>query len=154
MAEEQSLSEQVESRTRNLTEAAEVVEEHTDGYAVEPKVSLQEGGRVKVEFDVSDLISDIQSDLPPNTTLRPDKFGAVRAVSFHTQHASYDSVRSVKDLIREMEEFHDDGAPVEKIIDMGSMQFGEDESDIEREIEKLRRQGEVYEPMTDRLRTT
>ncbi|MFC5971562.1 minichromosome maintenance protein MCM [Halomarina salina] len=63
-----------------------------------------------------------------------------------------DRVRSIKDIIREVEGEYDDGAPVEEVLDQAEA-AGIERSKAEHEIEKLRRQGDVYEPSQDHLRT-
>ena len=64
-----------------------------------------------------------------------------------------DRVKNVKALISEIEKEYDSGAPVEEVLDRAE-ETGMERSQAEHEIEKLRRQGEVYEPQTDHLRTT
>ncbi|MWG34590.1 LAGLIDADG family homing endonuclease [Halomarina oriensis] len=63
-----------------------------------------------------------------------------------------DRVRSIKDIIRDVETEYDDGAPVEEVLDQAEA-AGIERSKAEHEIEKLRRQGDVYEPSQDHLRT-
>jgi hypothetical protein len=63
-----------------------------------------------------------------------------------------DAVGSIKDLIREIETHFDDGAPIDEVLDH-AVSFGMERSKAEHEIEKLRRQGDVYEPSQDHLRT-
>ncbi|RJT04417.1 minichromosome maintenance protein MCM [Halococcus sp. IIIV-5B] len=64
-----------------------------------------------------------------------------------------DRVKNVKALISEIESEYDSGAPVDEVLDRAE-ETGMERSQAEHEIEKLRRQGEVYEPQTDHLRTT
>ncbi|MGN8217952.1 LAGLIDADG family homing endonuclease [Halococcus morrhuae DSM 1307] len=64
-----------------------------------------------------------------------------------------DRVKNMKALIGELENEYDSGAPVEEVLDRAE-ETGMERSQAEHEIEKLRRQGEVYEPQTDHLRTT
>ncbi|MFD1513309.1 minichromosome maintenance protein MCM [Halomarina rubra] len=63
-----------------------------------------------------------------------------------------DRVRSIKDIIRDVEAEYDDGAPVDEVLDQAEA-AGIERSKAEHEIEKLRRQGDVYEPSQDHLRT-
>ncbi|MFO7926203.1 MAG: LAGLIDADG family homing endonuclease [Halobacteriota archaeon] len=63
-----------------------------------------------------------------------------------------DRIKNIKSLISEIETEYDEGAPIETILDRAE-EIGMDRSQAEHEIEKLRRQGDVYEPSTDHLRT-
>lgn len=58
----------------------------------------------------------------------------------------------VKDTISELEQEYDNGAPVAKVI--GHLTDEMSDEKAKHEIESLKEQGEVYEPETDRLRTT
>jgi DNA replicative helicase MCM subunit Mcm2 (Cdc46/Mcm family) len=59
---------------------------------------------------------------------------------------------TVKDLVGEVEDEHDEGAPIETVLDRAAA-VGIERSTAEHRIEKLRRQGDVYESPTDHLRT-
>lgn len=64
-----------------------------------------------------------------------------------------DRIKYVKTLISRIDaETPDEGAPIETILD-DAEEIGFERSEAEHEIEKLRRQGDVYEPTTDHLRT-
>jgi replicative DNA helicase Mcm len=63
-----------------------------------------------------------------------------------------DRIKNIKSLIAEIETEYDEGAPIETILDRAE-EMGMERSQAEHEIEKLRRQGDVYEPTTDHLRT-
>ena len=63
-----------------------------------------------------------------------------------------DRIKNIKSLIAEIESEYDEGAPIETILDRAE-EVGMERSQAEHEIEKLRRQGDVYEPTTDHLRT-
>ncbi|MEF8778812.1 MAG: LAGLIDADG family homing endonuclease, partial [Natronomonas sp.] len=63
-----------------------------------------------------------------------------------------DRIKNIKALISEIEAEYDEGAPVETVLDRAE-EMGMERSQAEHEIEKLRRQGDVYEPTTDHLRT-
>ncbi|WP_375137274.1 MULTISPECIES: hypothetical protein [Halostella] len=58
-----------------------------------------------------------------------------------------------KALIQDIEEEHDEGAPVEVLRERAN-EVGVSSSQIDAMIEKLKQLGEVYEPRTDHLRTT
>ena len=65
-----------------------------------------------------------------------------------------DRIKDLKGLISALEDEYDEGAPVSEVISQAMSDLGLDESKAEKEIENLRRKGEVYEPRTDYLRTT
>jgi len=69
-----------------------------------------------------------------------------------TSKSQRDRIRNIKAIIQEVEGEHDDGAPIEEVLERAES-TGMDRSKAEGEIEKLRRQGDVYEPRTDHLRT-
>ncbi|PSQ00892.1 AAA family ATPase [Halobacteriales archaeon QS_5_70_17] len=69
-----------------------------------------------------------------------------------TSKTQRDRIKNVKGLISEVEEEYDEGAPVDEVLDRAEA-TGIERSKAEHEIEKLRRQGDVYEPQTDYLRT-
>jgi len=70
-----------------------------------------------------------------------------------TSKSQRDRIRNLKELIGEIEEEYEEGAPVEVVMDRAD-EIGMDGSKAEHEIEKLKQKGEVYEPATDHLRTT
>ncbi|MCU4925840.1 ATP-binding protein [Halobacteria archaeon AArc-dxtr1] len=70
-----------------------------------------------------------------------------------TSKSQRDRIKNIKQLIGEVEEEYDDGAPIDIVLDRAT-EIGLDQSKAEREIEKLKQKGEVYEPSTDSLRTT
>ncbi|MFC6837243.1 minichromosome maintenance protein MCM [Halomarina ordinaria] len=69
-----------------------------------------------------------------------------------TSKTQRDRIRDIKGIIGEVEAEYDEGAPVEEVLDRAEA-AGIERSKAEHEIEKLRRQGDVYEPQTDHLRT-
>ncbi|GGL48543.1 ATP-binding protein [Halocalculus aciditolerans] len=64
-----------------------------------------------------------------------------------------DRIRNVKGLISDIEDDFDEGAPVDEVLARAE-EVGIDEGKAEHEIEKLKKQGEVYEPSNGHLRTT
>jgi replicative DNA helicase Mcm len=70
-----------------------------------------------------------------------------------TSKSQRDRIRNLKELIGEVEEDYEEGAPVEVVMERAD-EIGMDASKAEHEIEKLKQKGEVYEPATDHLRTT
>jgi replicative DNA helicase Mcm len=68
-----------------------------------------------------------------------------------TSKSQRDRIRNIKGLISEIEDEYDDGAPIEEVIDRAeTVDIGQ--SKAEHEIEKLREQGDVYEPTNGHLR--
>ncbi|MCU4971848.1 hypothetical protein OB955_03735 [Halobacteria archaeon AArc-m2/3/4] len=74
-------------------------------------------------------------------------------VGSESTRSQADRVTSVEDIVGEVEDNHEDGAPVEKVID-ACEDAGFDQGKVEHELEKLKRKGKVYEPSAGRLRTT
>ncbi|UPM43432.1 hypothetical protein [Halocatena salina] len=69
-----------------------------------------------------------------------------------TSKSQRDRIRNLKGIIAEVEEDHDVGAPREDVLDRVEA-AGMDREKAEYELEKLRRQGDVYEPQADTFRT-
>jgi replicative DNA helicase Mcm len=68
-----------------------------------------------------------------------------------TSKSQRDRIRNIKGLISEIEDEYDDGAPIEEVINRAeTVDIGQ--SKAEHEIEKLREQGDVYEPTNGHLR--
>lgn len=63
-----------------------------------------------------------------------------------------DRVERIKDIISELEDEYEDGAPVDKIY-IRAINRGMTEEKVEYELEKLRKQGSLYEPVADHLRS-
>ena len=70
-----------------------------------------------------------------------------------TSKTQRDRIRTLKQLISEIEEEYDEGAPVDEVLDRLD-EIGMERSTAEQEIENLKKKGEVYEPSLDHLRTT
>ncbi|SEH17008.1 replicative DNA helicase Mcm [Natronorubrum sediminis] len=70
-----------------------------------------------------------------------------------TSKSQRDRIKNLKQLISDIEEEYDDGAPVDIVLERAE-EVGMDHSKAEHEIEKLKQKGEVYEPSTNTLRTT
>ncbi|WP_418280580.1 LAGLIDADG family homing endonuclease [Halorubrum sp. DTA98] len=70
-----------------------------------------------------------------------------------TSKSQRDRIKNIKGLIADIEEEYEEGAPVEEVLDRAG-EIGMDQGKAEREIEKLRTKGEVYEPKQGHLRTT
>ncbi|NGM68555.1 XRE family transcriptional regulator [Natronolimnobius sp. AArcel1] len=70
-----------------------------------------------------------------------------------TSKSQRDRIKNLKQLISDIEEEYDEGAPVDIVLERAE-EVGMDHSKAEHEIDKLKQKGEVYEPSTDNLRTT
>ncbi|ELY64883.1 minichromosome maintenance protein MCM [Natrinema versiforme] len=70
-----------------------------------------------------------------------------------TSKSQRDRIKNLKQLIGDIEEEYDDGAPVDIVMERAE-EIGMDHTKAEHEIDKLKQKGEVYEPSTDTLRTT
>ncbi|MEF8826452.1 MAG: LAGLIDADG family homing endonuclease, partial [Halapricum sp.] len=64
-----------------------------------------------------------------------------------TSKSQRDRIQNLKGIIADIQDEYDDGAPVDIVIERAE-EVGIDESKAEHEIEKLKQQGEIYEPTT------
>ena len=77
----------------------------------------------------------------------------IDVVETGTSKSQRDRIRDITDLIAEMAADTEKGVPMDELLDEAE-ERGMERSKAEHEIEKLRRQGDVYEPNTDHLRVT
>jgi replicative DNA helicase Mcm len=70
-----------------------------------------------------------------------------------TSKSQRDRIKNLKQLIADIEEDYEEGAPVDKVLERAD-EIGMDRSRAEDEIEKLKTRGELYQPKADHLRTT
>ena len=107
-----------------------------------------------VEKDDADRVIDIVRSCLQDIGVDPEtgEFDA-DVVETGMSKSQQDRIRNIKGLIEEIESEYEEGAPVEEVLDRAD-EIGMDAGKAEREIEKLRRKGEVYEPRQDYLRTT
>jgi len=70
-----------------------------------------------------------------------------------TSKSQRDRVKNILDLVGEIEEEYDEGAPVDVVVERAEEQ-GIESSKAEHEIEQLKQKGEVYTPTKGHLRTT
>ena len=70
-----------------------------------------------------------------------------------TSKSQRDRIRNLKGLVSDIEDDYEEGAPVDEVLERAE-EIGMEPSKAEHEIEKLKQQGELYEPSTDHLRTT
>lgn len=67
-------------------------------------------------------------------------------------HTQGDRIKTIRAPIKEIIVEHEDGAPVEKVVERAS-EAGVDESKVKHELKKLRERGEIFEPATGHVRT-
>ncbi|WP_053949171.1 hint domain-containing protein [Halolamina sediminis] len=108
--------------------------------------TVEEQDADKVIEIVRDSLEDIGVD--PET----GEFDA-DVIETGTSKSQRDRIKSVKALIGDIEEEYDEGAPIEEVLDRAG-EVGMDEDKAEKEIESLRKKGELYEPVQGHLRTT
>ncbi|GGN12394.1 LAGLIDADG family homing endonuclease [Halarchaeum nitratireducens] len=70
-----------------------------------------------------------------------------------TSKSQRDRIKNLRALIEDIEDDFEEGAPTEEVMARAE-EVGMERSKAEHEIEKLKKQGEVYEPSTGHLRTT
>jgi len=70
-----------------------------------------------------------------------------------TSKSQRDRIKGIKDLIAEVEEEYEKGAPLDEVFERAEAN-GMDRSKIEKEIESLRAKGELYEPANGHIRLT
>lgn len=77
----------------------------------------------------------------------------VDIVESGTSKSQRDRIKGVKSVIQDVEEEFKHGAPIDEVLELCDV-IGIDPEKAEKEIEKLKTKGEVYEPTTDHLRTS
>ncbi|PSQ57103.1 MCM family protein, partial [Halobacteriales archaeon SW_7_71_33] len=70
-----------------------------------------------------------------------------------TSKTQRDRIQNIRTLISEIQGEYDVGAPIDVVIERGE-DLNMDRQKIEHEIEKLKKQGELYQPDNDHVRTT
>jgi replicative DNA helicase Mcm len=108
---------------------------------------------VKIE-DAERAIDIVQSSL--DEVGRDPETGEydVDVIETGTSKTERDRIKNIKELIKEIASEQDEaGAPMEEILNRAD-EVDMDVSKAEREIEKLRREGEVYNPKDGGLKLT
>ena len=108
--------------------------------------TVEEGDAQRVIEIVRSSLQDIGVD-PETGELDAD------VIETGTSKSQRDRIQNLKGIIADIQDEYDDGAPVEVVIERAE-EVGIDESKAEHEIEKLKQQGEIYEPTNGNLRTT
>jgi len=105
------------------------------------------------EQDAERVIELVRSSLE-NIGVAPETGeGEASVVERGTSEEQRERIKTIRDIIVDLEEEYDEGAPVDVVIERAE-EHGMDASTAEHEIDKLKQQGEVYEPRTDHLRGT
>ncbi|MFC6716175.1 minichromosome maintenance protein MCM [Natrialbaceae archaeon GCM10025810] len=107
-----------------------------------------------VEIEDAERVIDIVHSCLQDIGVDPEtgEFDA-DIVEAGTSKSQRDRIKNIKQLISDVEQEYDDGAPIDIVLERAA-EIGMDQSKAEHEIEKLKQKGEVYEPSTDHLRTT
>jgi replicative DNA helicase Mcm len=69
-----------------------------------------------------------------------------------TSKSQRDRIRGIKEVIAEMQDEYENGAPLEEVLDAAEAE-GMERSKAEHEIETLKQKGEIYQPSQDHFRT-
>jgi hypothetical protein len=139
-------------------------------YALEYVLSELDG----LEFELSTQLQDARSrieTLQSEEVLEDEAKGEIREyvadamTEYYTDNSSQDDnpsgtskmqrerMLNLKDEIDRLEHGNNEGVPIEQIVE-AAKEYDMDESKIKREIENLRRKGEVWEPKPDHLSNT
>jgi replicative DNA helicase Mcm len=107
-----------------------------------------------VEQEDADRVIEIARSCMQDIGVDPEtgQFDA-DVVETGTSRTQRERIKGIKQLIGEIEEEYDEGAPVDVVLERAE-ETGTDPSKAEHEIGKLKQKGEVYEPSTNHLRTT
>ncbi|MFH5800225.1 minichromosome maintenance protein MCM [Haladaptatus sp. CMAA 1911] len=107
-----------------------------------------------VEQEDADRVIEIARSCMQDIGVDPEtgQFDA-DVVETGTSRTQRERIKGIKQLIGEIEEEYDEGAPVDVVLERAE-ETGTDPSKAEHEIDKLKQKGEVYEPSTNHLRTT
>lgn len=105
------------------------------------------------EQDAGRAVSLVRSSLE-DTILDPDT-GELDAdiIETGTSKSQRDRIKNIKELISEMAEDYDDGVPIEDLKSEAE-RVGLDAGKVDEEIEKLRRNGGLYEPQPNHVLPT
>jgi len=113
---------------------------------------------VRGDFEKSNLDPDNDAIARRARKLSVSAEGYIKQVQLHledaTPNADYDSkdaIKSIKGIVSDLED-DADGALIDNVLNEAELR-GYTRDDARRELEKLRRQGDVYEMTADHLRT-
>ena len=105
-----------------------------------------------VELDDAERVIELVRDCLQDIGVDPEtgQFDA-DVIETGRSKTQRDRVRNIKGIIRELQDEHDEGAPLEDVLTAAD-EAGIERSKAEHQIQKLRDQGEVYSPTGDYLR--
>lgn len=148
-----------------LEEADELIEQAEGKLAAaarEIEMVAQEHSKLEAHHDIEDetitvsvnhraTIKKLNEQLPYPLRAK-EKSGNIEIVDVEATIDS-EELYNLKQLIGAIEEQFEDGAPVKAVLHHAD-EVSYTKEEAEREIEKLKMKGEVYEPARDRLRVT
>jgi hypothetical protein len=109
--------------------------DHTEHTAVQPMRAMPQERELEVQAGV----------MPDGTDTIPDREESAEDRG--------EMIKNLKALIDDLKRNYEDGVPVDIVVEEATL-IGLEPSKAEDEVDKLKQKGEVYEPMTGRLRTT
>ncbi|SIS07837.1 hypothetical protein SAMN05421809_3745 [Natronorubrum daqingense] len=141
-----------EDRAERLRAEAkhEVLEKVDEKIPFECRVTVTLKGKA---FNVTCTPDKLQKDIDDDFDEEVNVTTPIRFTIGDQDRDQGERIKSIKELISDIELEYDEGAPVEVILERAA-DIGMDRSKAEHEIEKLKQKGEVYEPITDYLRPT
>jgi replicative DNA helicase Mcm len=102
---------------------------------------------------VTDLVNRVLVQMHRKSDDKNDDQSDGTIVTTRSNKTQRVRIKNIKDLISEIEEEFEEGAPIEEVLKRTG-DIGMGSSKAEQEIEKLRYKGDLYEPREDHLRTT
>lgn len=144
-----------------IDEATDDAEQNIRSVLVDSDTALfdisvsEEAGALTIQLDPEPLAAELESDVPDETdvavvlsetatlTLAEDTFDGT----------DRDRIKNLKQLIGNIEDDHEKGAPITDVVQKAAG-LGMAPNRTRHEIQKLKQQGELYEPSPDHLRTT
>lgn len=147
-------AEQLVSAAEDELEKLVAEEKDVDGEVTAFYSTAEDAFRVSITDDdlVDSIVDHTGGDISVSggsmtLTISPD--GSLTP----TTGVGRDRVKSLKELIASLEDNYDQGAPVDEVLAHADA-VGLTEQKAEKEIESLRKKGELYEPVQGHLRTT
>ena len=156
------LFEDIETAREHLERAEKLVEDAED--QIQHEVDEMVGGNGSISasydwdrdvFDVTVSLADVASELGEQFDADGVATGEMHPAKLVVgkTSASKEKAADLKNLIQRIEGEYENGVPVEELLKR-SAQVGIDRSEVESELDRLKENGEVYEPKADHLRTT
>ena len=151
----------------------DAIRAHVENYSVEPEIDVytHDGEKhLSIIFPVEDFVQELNDDLLDYEVVI-DGYTAPSEGGFRLnvqEEMNYDQdlvetgtvtrrskreYEGLKPAILDIEGEHEKGVPIEAILNAAE-ENGIERDEARDELENLREQGEVYEPQSDRFRTT